>query len=408
MVKRDVPLCFLALLVPLAGTSAEINFDTLVAPEAHVENKTSPYYVGPPTVEHRRYSSRQDFKVRVKEGGLTAEGVARWQKTEGLTDDYRWVTNQLYYDGQFAPGLGWSVGRKVLSWGVGFAFRPLDVIQRENRRQVNASPLVGIPLVALELFSPETAWTLVWSNPAKGNGSDDHRSEGVALRWYRFSDNNDYHGVARISDRHRLELGAGATTVIGEEWSVYGAGLYQHRYTQITNSLLNGDQVLSTTNPMIESTRKHGVNFVAGGQWTGSNGWSLLAEAFYDSSAYSASEWRHLNRLTQRQLTLLNGIPATWSAGNIAWSSQAYAAPNLARENLLLRASYDDSDGFKPYAELLLAVRDGGVIGTIGASYEQNRHKFAVGFRQLGGASNSIFANAPEMRVLWLQWGLSI
>lgn len=408
MVKRNAPLGVLALWLPFAAAPAEINFDTLVAPEARVENKTSPYYVGPPTVEHRRYSSRQDLKVRAREGGLAAEGIARWQKTEGLSDDFRWVTNQLYYDGEFAPGLGWSVGRKVLSWGVGFAFRPLDVIQRENRRQVNATPLVGVPLLALERFDPETAWTLVWSNPAKGNGTDDHKLEGVALRWYRFSDNNDYHGVARLSDRHRVELGAGATTVIGEEWSVYGAGLYQQRYAQMTNALLGSGQLLSTTNPMVQATRKNGVNLVAGGQWTGNNGWSLLVEAFYDSNAYSASEWRRLKQLTERQRALPGSIPAAWKSGNVAWSSQAYTAPNLARENLLLRASYDDSDGLKPYAELLLAVRDRGLAGTIGASYEQNRHRFSVGFRQLGGAGDSIFASAPEKRILWLQWGWTI
>ncbi len=405
---RKALLFFLGLLVSLPTISVEINFTTIVAPEAHLENKSSPYYIGPPTVEKRRYSSRQDLEVYLREGGLTAQGLARWQKTEGLSDDSSWQTAQLYYDGEFFPGLGWSIGRKVLSWGVGFAFRPLDIIQRENRRRVNAPPLLGVPLLALEHFSPESAWTLVWHNPGKGHGIDDRDCEGVALRWYGFSDNNDYHGVARVSQRHRLELGGGATTVIGDEWSLYAAGLYQRRNTKISNSLLDTALLFSTANPLVESSQKNGVNLVAGAQWTGSNGWSLLSEAFYDASAYGAADWRRLNQLTRGQLAMASSVPAGWGAANVAWSSQLFAAPNLVRENLLLRVSHDDGDGFKPYAELLVALRDGGLVTTLGGIYEQNRQKFSGGFRQMGGAGDSIFANTPEKRVLWLQWEMSL
>ena len=40
------------------------------------------------------------------------------------------------------------------------------------------------------------------------------------------------------------------------------------------------------------------------------------------------------------------------------------------RENVLLRASWDDRDGFKPYAELLVTPRDGGRVVSVGASWE--------------------------------------
>src|ERR1035438_1910937 len=62
-----------------------------------------------------------------------------------------------------------------MSWGVGFGFRPLDVVQRENRRGVNLPPLVGVPVLAVERFTTDAAWTLALTSPGQGAGSDDSR-----------------------------------------------------------------------------------------------------------------------------------------------------------------------------------------------------------------------------------------
>jgi len=126
------------------------------------------------------------------------------------------------------------VGKKVMSWGVGFGFRPLDVVQRENRRGVNLPALTGLPLLALERFSADSAWTLAWVRPGSGSGaragSDDSRDSSLAFHWYRLADGDDLHAVARVSHRRGFEAGLGATRVVGEEWSFHGAALYQRRY----------------------------------------------------------------------------------------------------------------------------------------------------------------------------------
>lgn len=404
---RKALIFLLGLLFPLMSISAEINFAASIAPEVHFANKSSPYYVGPPTVVQHRYSSRQDLEVQLHEKGVTARGLARLRKADGMPDELSWRMAQLYYDGEIEPGLGWSVGKKVLSWGIGFAFRPLDIIQRENRRQVNAPALVGIPLLALESFTTDSAWTLVWNNPGRGECVDERDCEGVAARWYGFSENNDYHAVARVSQRHRLELGGGATTVIGDASSVYGGLLYRHRTIRKINSLVGSPVLFSAVDPLVTSSQKGSLNLVAGIQWTGESGWSLLSEAFYDASAPSAADWRSLNQLTQRQLAAASSIPVGGVEANVAWSSQLFVTPNLVRENLLLRLSHDDGNGLKPYTELLLALRDAGWALTLGWVYERNRQKFSGGFRQMGG-EGSIFASAPEKRILWFQWGVSI
>jgi hypothetical protein len=109
--------------------------------------------------------------------------------------------------------------------------------------------------------------------------------------------------------------------------------------------------------------------------------------------------------LTARQRLLADGISA---AANAGWSSEAYLAANLQQQNLLLRASYDDGDGFKPYVELLVTPRDGGRVLTVGAAREGNRQRFSGGLRQFGGADDSAYARAPFKRVVWVEWRIAL
>ncbi len=346
------PRLTFALVGTLAAATAgaaEIHGAITVAPEFITENTASPYNVDAP-----RRSSRQDIELKLQEGGLNAQGVLRQQVAEGHSPEYHGIANQFYYDGTLSPGLGWTAGKKVMAWGVGFGFKPLDVIQRENRRSVNPAPLVGVPLVALERYTETDAWTIAWTRPGQGAGERDDRDPGAALHWYRLADGDDLHGVLRVSQRRRLEAGFGATRIVGDEWSFYGAALYQGR------GMARPDG----------SFDKAGVKAVAGLQWTGDSGTSLIAEAWHDPDAPLATR--------------------------------------TPPENLLLRLAWDDRDGFKPYVELLTTPRDGGRVYTLGASWEGNRNRFTLGLRQFAGSDASAYAQAPIKRILWAEWRLAL
>jgi hypothetical protein len=75
---------------------------------------------------------------------------------------------------------------------------------------------------------------------------------------------------------------------------------------------------------------------------------------------------------------------------------------------VLLRLAYDDRDGFKPYADLLLTPSDGGRVYTVGASWEGNRQRFTLGVRQAGGRAGSAYAQSPLKRALWAEWRLAL
>jgi len=397
-----------ALALALPARAAEFNASLSVAPQVASDRTASLYYVGPPTLPAHNRSTRQDLDLRLREGGFNAQGTLRWQAAQGAKPERHGVMNQFYYDGELGGGLAYTAGKKVLSWGVGYGFRPLDVVQRENRRGVNLPAPVGQSLLAVERFDATDAWTLAWVRPGAGGGATDAEDGSLAFHWYRLADGDDLHAVARVSHRRGIEAGAGFTRVVGDEWSFHGAALYEGRYRKTLNRLAENGGTLAAADPMTESQKHHGIKAVAGLQWTGESGWSAIAEAWYDADAYSRAEWQRLDALTARQRALAGFAPAAAIAGNVGWSSTAYLATTLLRENLMLRLAYDDRDGFKPYAELLTTPRDGGRVLTLGAAYEGNRQRVAGGLRQLGGAADSAYARAPLKRVAWIEWRIAL
>lgn len=395
------------LLLALPARAAEVTATLRLAAEWDTENRASPYYVASPTVAAHPRSDRQDLQLSLRQGGFLAQGSLRGQLAEGRQPEPGGVIQQFHYDGELGDGWGYTVGRKLMSWGVGFGFKPLDVVQREDRRGLNPPPLVGVPLLALARYTADTAWTLAWTRPGGGEDSRDSRDESLALYGYRLAGDDDLHGVLRLSRRRGLEAGVGATRVVGEEWSFHGAALVAARHRPRLNGLVESGGVLAAADPLAEGQARRAARLVAGAQWTGAAGVSVLAEAWYDGEAYRRADWRRLDELTARQRALAGLAPAAAIDGNVAWSSQAYLATNLLRENLLLRVAYED-EGFRPYGELLVTPRDGGCVATLGASYEGNRQRLSLGLRRAGGAAGSAYAQAPVKRALWAEWRMAL
>ncbi|MDR1646510.1 MAG: hypothetical protein LBR88_00495 [Zoogloeaceae bacterium] len=399
----------MALCLSLNGQAMEASLSLRVSPEFQRGNHRSPYYADLPDSRIDTATSRQDMELKLREGGFYAHGTWRVNLAEGNSTESRGLINQIFHDGKLTGDTGWSIGRKVLSWGVGFALRPLDVVQRENRRDINPPALVGVSLAALEHFTADTAWTLVWANPGAGRAENDHKDEALALRGYRFSGKDDVHIVARISRARQFEAGIGAARVLNDEWSFHGAALYSRRYHKWLNRLAeNRAEVFALTNPQARVAGQHGGKAVIGAQWTGRSGWSVLAEAFYDGEAYTRSEWRRLNALTRRQQAAAFAVPAMLRETNTAWSSQAYLNANLLRGNLLLRLSHDNGDGFTPYGEMLLTPADGGRVTTLGMTHVGNRQQFSMGWRNMGGSEHAVYRRSPVRNLFWLEWRITM
>lgn len=405
---KRLTLGALLALAALAAGAEDFSASISIAPEWRTDNRDSAYFVGPPTVDAPHRGARQDLAFRYNDGGFNVQATLRVLAREGKIPQHRGILNQIYYDGELGGGHGYTLGKKILSWGVGFGLRPLDVVQRENRRSLNPPPLTGVPLLAWERFSGEQALTLAWTNPGRERQDNDFRDQALALRYYRLAGNSDVHAVARLSRRHLLEAGAGIARAADEEWAFHAAALFQRHHFKTLNALAeNPGPPLAAGNPMQEAKRRNGLKAVAGSQWTGAAGFGVLVEAWYDAEGYSRDEWRRLNALTQRQRALRGLAPAAAIDGNIAWSSRAFEAPNLLRENLLLRLTYN-AERWKPALEFAVTPRDGGRVVTASVTYEGNRQRIHGGLRVLGGAADSAYAQAPARRMAFLEWRMAL
>lgn len=408
MATRPGAIALLAALA-LPAAAADLSGSLGLALESRRANDGSPYRLPPALSAAQAKAWRLDLALRLQEGGFNAQGILRNEGGDGQPTVQRGIANQFYYDGELGPGSGFTVGKKVLTWGVGFGFRPLDVVQREDRRGINPPPLVGVPLLAWQGYTADRALTVVWQRPGSGRGAAAREDPALAAHGYALVGGTDLHAAARLSGRNGLELGAGFSRAVGDEWSIHGAMLNQGRYEKRLNRLAeSGAGVLAAANPMQVESRRNAPKAVAGTQWTGESGFGVLLEAWYDGEAYSRAEWQRLDALTARQRALSGLAPQAAIDGNAAWSSEAFNRPNLMRDNLMLRLSHDVDQRWKSALEWLATPRDGGRAVTASLVYEGNRQRISAGVRWLGGAADSALAQAPLRRAAWLEWRLAL
>lgn len=391
-------------LANAAAHGAEVTLDSRVAPEWRHENSNGPFDL-PDTYENvESYSSRQALDLRYKNGGLNAQLAAHWDVHEHDAPRYEAVANELYVDAPWRSHY-FSLGQKVSSWGVGYGFRPIDVVQRENRRAIYTAPQKGVPMLGWETFTGDTAFSAIYANPLRGEAGDPSDDEALVARRYRRLETADVHAVARLSRRNQMEFGGAFSHVVGNALEWHGEWLHQRRFFRRINSLTTQTgATLATEDPNVLRVDGHGNKIMLGAAWTHGSGLSLLAEAWYDAEAYSARQWRDLVALVERQRALL-AEPVSPAAiyGNIAWSMRYFESPNLLRRNILLRVSHTGTR-WTPALDVLHTPEDGGVVTTAGLRYAGDRQEIEAGLRAFGGPRDAAYRLLPEDRVAYFVW----
>ena len=361
----------------------------------------SPYAVPDTVLPQQSNSSEQNLQMDWQQGGFNLTATLRNRAIKDSKPHNEAFFNELYYDTQIA-GQDVSLGRKITSWGVGFGFRPLDVLQQEDRRAFYQNTLRGVDQLAWEKFYDSSALSLIWANP--GQGSDE---ASLAIKLYNNSDEQDLHAVTRYSKQSGLQLGMGISSVVGDSLEWHGSLLWQQDYSKRINRLTlpDANSLLATDNPLVAQDFHDGIKALAGASWTHSNGWGVLGELWYDGTAYSKTDWNRLNSLTRQQRQLLSNpaIPTPAIFGNIAYNQQAFQADNLLKWNTLLRLSRQDSK-LEPTLELLYTPQDHGWVSTGKLEYKLDKQNLQAGIRFFGGANNAAYSQLPQQRQLFISW----
>jgi hypothetical protein len=340
-------LALIAYLVPVAAAQAQEVFSANA--RAQVESRQAA--LGNPfgLSDSARRVLSLDARAQMAgplESTIRAVASAR-DESDG---DSSLVLNELSFDRALGTGFV-TVGKKVLSWDVGYAFRPLDVVQQQDRRAINAPTLEGVPLLAYEVFDASRALTVVLSNPGHGKASQPRDDGALALRLYRRNADaaRDEYAVLRLSDRNGIEGGVSFSQVEGEALELHGSILFQQRH----------DKWLSPSPfaPPRWQSFDGGGKAMAGMTWTTESKFSVLAEAWMDRTGAS-----------------------------------------LRQRNVLLRAAQNWDDA-ELSADVLWMPEDGGRVTSLSFDWKRGPWSITASLRSFGGNARSMARASPVRRL---------
>lgn len=272
-----------------------------------------------------------ETELRASGHGLSSVVTLQQQLPEGgATQSRAWI-NELYG----AHGAGawqFSAGKKIVAWDVGYGFRPNDMVQQEERRTLVSNTAEGRPLVMVEHFDASTAWSWVWVNPTASSDERGAAEPALALRVYQRDGAVDWHGFARVGAHSGASVGAAAAWVASDALELHG-------------SLRTGAGL---------------QKLLLGGTWTNQDQLSVLAEAWWDSSAIS-----------------------------------------MLRRNVYLRLSWQH-DAWLPALDLLYTPADQGRILTASLTWQGDRVQVQGGLRSYGGPANAVLMQLPVSAMAYI------
>ncbi|MDO8787071.1 MAG: hypothetical protein Q7J42_03225 [Sulfuritalea sp.] len=395
-----------ALHARAADDATDFGWNTRLVGEAHELRRDSPFAAGLDLTSFGRDRYRIEQELRGRAGPVSLLLTATESGQEGAKPTGRFVANEAYADFSLG-GERFAVGKKVLSGDVGYAFRPIDVLQRESRMQMMPPQLEGIPMLSWDNFSPDGAWSLVIANPGHQRRGDAREDGSVALKLYRRAGAADLHGVLRRSNRYGLELGVAASLVPSDALEIHASLLTQQRGERrlplaenaSIRDLLTADSALVTET--IASPRKA----LVGGTWTTAEGLSVLGEFWWDGTAPATADWQRLARQAAQRAALLGlpGVPAAAVAGETAASLKMFDQGNLVRRGLLTRLAWSEpGGGWSASADILKSLEDGGWTLTAAVAWQGDRLRFDAGLRRYGGRADSAYRLLPERGVAFV------
>ncbi|MBC8162113.1 MAG: hypothetical protein H7Z42_12950 [Roseiflexaceae bacterium] len=339
-----------------------------------------------------------ELELRGAAGPVSGIATARQTAYSRGKPSHELIVNELQWSGQAAD---WhiTVGKKIVSWDVGYAFRPLDVVQQENRRSLITSTLEGVPVLLAERFSNDAALTIALANPMRRSAPVGRDEPAIALRGYWRDGKTDWHAVARVAQETGWRAGGAISHVASDEIEMHGSLLRAQRLEHtIVTIRSNGPSSYNV------AAGEGGWQALLGATWSGENKIAVTAEAWHDERAWSRSQWRAWRSRAQGWNDL--PIPASARAGLLASEADAFNVASLQRDNLMLRVSYA-GEAFSPSLDTLYMPADGGMIITARVTWTGDRSAVEAGWRAYAGPAESVVRQLPSRGSVYVSASIS-
>jgi hypothetical protein len=340
-----------------------------------------------------------ETELRANAKGVAAVLTFQQQLLEGQGWTSRAWVNELYatHDG---GSWQFSAGKRIVAWDVGYAFRPNDFVQQEERRLLVTSTPQGRPVLMAEHFNADTAWSLVWVNPTADADSRGAQEPALAARVYRRDGALDWHGFARLGARTGASLGAALAWVATESTELHASLRLLERAD--SKAFVGNAGSLLAANPWQAAAVTHPVQALVGGTWTNADQFSVLLEAWWDGTALADGQWDAWRQRNAQLTALAAHAPAAAVAGNLAWQANAFgAASSLRRANTYARLSWQH-DKWTPSLDLLYTPKDGGRVVTAALAWQGDRLLLQGGLRAYGGGADTLYALLPTRQTAYV------
>lgn len=343
------------------------------------------------------------------------------------------IIRELYWQGGFSlanEALGEqyidvTLGKIRLDWGVGYGYRPLDIIKPYRRNPVGIVAEEGAGVVALSVFDATGEWTLLytdssWTSQSLNDLERKSQQQGIGVRRYNMQGEQEYQWLAYYDDvRHGL-IGGSVVSVLDLAWEFHGSATYQQQ--SLGYELPNSSQ-----QPVVLSEQGNAFQTLLGLTWANEVGNSIILEYWYDSRAWSSSQWQEAIDTTtslNKMATPSTNPTQAETSQNTALSAsytQGFQHSNIVQHNVMLHWSLNSTvwaqwdwsreinwiQHVTPTFDLLYSPQDNGIIATQWLNYEwidtgSASLDLELAARFLTGKSNSAYANLPDKHMILL------
>lgn len=332
---------------------------------------------------------------------LAIRGNNLYHSDKSQKSETEFIVSELFWQDSVQLGqysIDGLLGKVRIDWGVGYAYRPLDIFTPYRHNPIGIQVEEGAGVASASYFDSLGEWTLIYSNSSlnQQQGSEiEEQSEqqGIGLRRYALIADTEYQALVYYDDLRRGLLGASLVTVLDNKWELHASATYQQRY-------LSYQQQSRYSLPLIEHNNAYQA--LAGLIWTDISGNTLIFEYWYDSRSWDATQW---------QKAINDGSPAY---------QQGYSHANIMEHNMMLHwrldksawANWQWSQGswlkdFTPSIDLLYSPQDNGLIATQWLNYllhdsAKSKTEIQLAARFFSGNSDSAYANLPDKHTMLL------
>jgi hypothetical protein len=315
--------------------------------------------------------------------------------------------NELVYETSWL-GFDLTFGKKILGYGVGYAFRPLDLLQRENRRRLILLDLDGVPVLGIERFLSEVSVSLFYANRGSLEGSSvqlgDHE---LTLRYYQSVDIVDLHGLLHWREPDDISGGLGGTAVPTEWLELHASARVSSDCRVALHALRNQRRgLLSDEDPVELVSRASCVALVFGSVVTLPARLAIMLELIHDGNAPSIDDWKRLRALARAQRALVGPYPAQAVHANLLFSQRLLAQPSLLQQHIFVRLAFDHPD-LRPAVDALISPLDGGLVLTATVDYHPwPTATVSASLRWFTGASGAVYREMVDRFQFFIGLGL--